>query len=208
MRATIGVLAACVLLALSAVPQAAAQGKTGQPGAGQGTAAAPADAQKQSESDLLIPEGRQPAEGRAPAAPAVSTWDFVRMFLILAAVVVLIYLLFWVLRRGTGKKIQENEMIRVLGSRGLSGSRALHLVEVGTSVFLVGSSDGGVELISQITDKESLDALRVKAAEQGPANKRSFPEVLSEIFKPARRPFSMGESVEMLRRQRERLRKM
>ncbi len=130
------------------------------------------------------------------------------MLLILAAVVGLIYLLFWVLRRGTGRKIQENEMIRVLGSRGLSGSKALHLVEVGSSVFLVGASDGGVELISEITDKESLDALKLKAAQQGPSQRRTFQDVLADIFRPARKPFSMAESVDMLKRQRQRLRRM
>ncbi len=88
-----------------------------------------------------------------------------------------------------GRKIQENEMIRVLGSRGLSGSKALHLVEVGSSVFLVGASDGGVELISEITDKESLDALKLKAAQQGPSQRRTFQDVLADIFRPARKPF-------------------
>ncbi len=130
------------------------------------------------------------------------------MLLIRAAVVGLIYLLFWVLRRGTGRRIQENEMIRVLGSRSLSGSKALHLVEVGGSVFLVGASDGGVELISEITDKESLDALRLKAAEQRPAARRTFQDVLADIFKPAHKSFSLAESVEMLKRQRQRLRRM
>jgi flagellar protein FliO/FliZ len=197
--------AACVACLFLAATAASAQAKSAPAGA-----AAPAEAQKTSETDLLIPEGRQaPAGGDArPTAPAVSTWDFVRMILILAAVVGLIYLLFWVLRRGSRRKIQENELIHVLGSRSLSGSRALHLVEVGTEVFLVGASDGGVELISQITDKESLDSLKMKAAQQGPAVKRSFQEVLGEIFKPARTPFSMREGVDQMKRQRDRLRKM
>jgi flagellar protein FliO/FliZ len=130
------------------------------------------------------------------------------MILILAAVVGLIYLLFWVLRKGTGRRIQNNDMIRVLGSRSLSGSKALHLVEVGASVFLVGASDGGVELISQITDKESLDAVHLKAAEQRPAQRRTFQDVLADIFKPARKPFSLAESVDMLKRQRDRLHRL
>jgi flagellar protein FliO/FliZ len=130
------------------------------------------------------------------------------MILILACVIGVIYLLFWILRKGTGKRIQENDLIRVLGSRGLSGSRSLHLVEVGTSIYLVGSSDGGVELISEITEKESLDAVRLKAAEQLPAGRRTFQQTLSEIFRPAKHPFTIGDGIGFLKGQRERLKKL
>jgi flagellar biogenesis protein FliO len=130
------------------------------------------------------------------------------MLLILAAVVAFIYFVFFILKKGAGRKIQENELVKVLGSRSLGGNRALHLIEAGGSVFLVGSSDGGVELISQITDKEALDTLRMKAAEQGHGGRKSFQEVLSGIFKPAKKTFSMDESVDLLKNQQERLRKM
>jgi flagellar protein FliO/FliZ len=143
-----------------------------------------------------------------PATPGVSTWDFLRMILILACVIVVIYLLFWLLRRGAGRRVPENDLIRVLGTRGLSGSKALHLVEVGSSIYLVGSSDGGVELIAEITEKESLDAVRLKAAEQPAEGRRTFQQTLSEIFRPARKPFSIGDGIGLLRGQRERLKKL
>jgi flagellar protein FliO/FliZ len=130
------------------------------------------------------------------------------MLLILAAVVGVIYLLFFLLRRGAGKKIQENDLIKVLGSRSLGGNRALHLIDVGGSVFLVGSAEGGVRLISQITEKESLDTLRLKAAEGGHTITRSFQDMLSGLFRRGKKPFSMDESVELLKNQQERLRKL
>ncbi len=165
------------------------------------------------ESELLIPEAGEPASGGASAggtvtAPAVSVWDFVRMLLILAAVVIFIYLIFFVLRKGVGRKIQENDLIKVLGSRSLSGSRALHLIEVGKSVYLVGSAEASVGLIAEVTDKESLDGIRLKAAETGPAGKRSFQQILSDIFKPAKSRISVDQSIELLKSQRERLKKM
>jgi flagellar biosynthetic protein FliO len=211
------VCAACAVLALAFAAQPLVaqanqnlqtKGSAGT-AAGQGApgaAAAPLDESK-------IPIGGAPSGGpnAAPgtAAPSgVSTWDFVRMILVLAAVLGVIYLLFWLLRRGAGNKIQENGLIRVLGSRGLSGSRSLHLVEVGSSVYLVGSSDGGVELIAEITDKESLDSLRLKAAEQTPGGRRTFAQALGEIFRPAGKPFSIGEGLGFLKGQRERLKKL
>ncbi len=211
-------------LAIAAMPLAAqakdtaAAGGTGQPGVS-GAPASP------NESDLVIPDsgsnaraqaqgqnapagGANPAQAAQPATPGVSTWDFVRMLIILAAVVGAIYLLFWILRKSSGRKIAENELIRVLGSRGLPGNRSLHLVEVGTSVYLIGSSDGGVELISEITDKESLDSVRLKAAEETPAAKRGFQQILSEIFRPAGRVLSATDGLGFLRGQRDRLKKL
>jgi flagellar biogenesis protein FliO len=214
-----------VLALFIAAQPLVAQAKTA-PGNG-----SPGSTQTVNESDLPIPgasngtlpqgttgpgggtaaPGQAGAAAPAPAAPAtpgVTTWDFLRMLIILAAVVGVIYLIFWLLRRGSGKKIQENDLIKVMGSRGLSGSRALHLVEVGNSVYLVGASDGGVELIAEITDKESLDSLRLKAAEAGPAGKRSFSTILSEIFRPAKSPLSLRDGIGVFKGHRERLRKL
>jgi flagellar biogenesis protein FliO len=213
-------MGAAMALVIAALPVGAQAKSTGNGGA---SASAPSI----NESELLIPDGgaagarptgsqaagttttgANASPATAPATGGVSTWDFLRMLLILAGVVGVIYLLFWLLRKGSGKKIQENDLIRVLGSRSLAGNRALHLVEVGTSVFLVGASDGGVELVSEITDKESLDSMRLKAAEENPSSRRNFPQILSEIFRPAKKPLSLGEGIGLFKGQRERLRKL
>ena len=213
--------AACAVVALSLAAQPLAaqvkltKGSTGTQssttagGPSLPTSTAAAGKTLLDESQIPLGTTAQAAAGQAQAAPTagVNAWDYIRMLLILACVIVVIYLLFWLLRRGAGKKIQDNDLIKVLGSRGLSGSRALHLVEVGSSVYLVGSTDGGVELIAEITEKESLDSLRLKASEQAPAV-RSFPQILSEIFRPAKRSFSVGEGIGLLKGQRERLKKL
>jgi flagellar protein FliO/FliZ len=207
-----------VLAVLTAVPAFAQAKSNGTDQAGKAAAVSTVN-----ESELLIPDAPSGAAGATTGAagaaatgaaggsaiaPAVSTWDFVRMLLILAAVVGAIYLLLWLLRRGAGKRVQENDLIRVLGSRTLAGTRTLHVVEVGTALYLIGSSDGGVELIAEVTDKESADGLRLRAAAEAPSARRTFQSVLSDIFRPARRPTTMGESVGFLRRQRDRLKKL
>jgi flagellar protein FliO/FliZ len=216
------VRAAGAVLALAiAVPPLAGQANTsgGSAAAGTGTTApgttaasgivAPVDESK----TPLAGSGTPVAAAGAAAAPTVqgggvSTWDFVRMLLVLAAVVVVIYLLFWLLRRGSRARIPENDLIKVLGSRGLAGNRAMHLVEVGSSLYLVGSADGGVRLIAEITDKESADAVRLKAAEAAPGGKRTFTQILSEIFRPTRSSFTVGEGIGLLKEQRDRLKKL
>ncbi len=201
------VLAAQPLVAQSNQSNSASSGTQPAAGTGGGTSAA-----RPQLSESQIPLGSSvPAAGGTPVRATgggVTTWDFVRMLIILAAIIGLIYLLFWLLRRGAGRKVQENDLIRVLGSRSLASNRALHLVEVGSSIYLVGSSEGGVELVAEITEKESLDSVRLAAAEQAPATRRNFQQVLSEIFRPAKKSYSVGEGVGFLRGQRDRLKKL
>ena len=213
------VCAAGAVLALAiAVPPLAGQANSTGGGAAAGagttgTAAASGIVAPVDESKTPLGGTGTPVGAAAPGAQAVqgggvSTWDFVRMLLILAAVVLVIYLLFWLLRRGSRGKIPENDLIKVLGSRGLSGSRAMHLVEVGTGLYLVGSADGGVSLIAEITDKESADAVRLKAAETQPGGKRTFTQILGEIFRPTRSTITVGEGIGLLKEQRDRLKKL
>ena len=140
-----------------------------------------------------IPDPDAPAQLSSAAAdgavgPAVSTLDFVRMAVILAAVVGAIYLIFFLIRRGTAARVNENDMIRLLGSRTLGGNRNLHLVKVGANVYLVGAADEAVNLVAEVTDKESLDSIQLEdaAALTGGA-RRSFGDVLGELFQTARR---------------------
>jgi flagellar biogenesis protein FliO len=197
-----------MVLALLA-PALAAQAKDSS-GAAAPAVVAPVDESKTplggSAPPALAAGGAAPAP--APATAGVTTWDFVRMILILAVVVVVIYIVFWLVRKGSGRRIPENDLIKVLGSRGLAGNRAMHLVEVGSSIYLVGSSDGGVGLIAEITDKESIDTLRLQSAEAGAGGRRTFQGILAEIFRPAKRPFPIGEGIGLLKGQRDRLKKL
>ncbi len=190
--------------------------------AGGPSTAGAAAAKPVSESEMPIVDPGQPAAGGAgtgaagtggaagASASTVSIWDFGRMFLILAFVIALIYFVYWLLKKGTRRKIQENDLIRVLGSKSLSGSRALHLVEAAGGVYLIGSSDGGVELIAEVKDKETLDSLKLRASQEAPnAGKKSFQEILSSVFKPAKKTSTpISESIELLKGQRDRLRKL
>ena len=142
--------------------------------------------------------------------PAVSTFDFVRMVLVLAAVVGAIYLIFFLIRRGSAARVNENDLITLLGSKTLGGNRNLHLVRVGTGVYLVGAADESINLLAEITDKESLDSIQLDSATAlASPSRRSFTDVLGELFQGARRSqvaASQGDS--FLERQRQRVERL
>ncbi len=159
------------------------------------------------EESLVLPEEPQGAAAAAsPAGPLVSTWDFLRMLLILAAVVGVIYLLFHLLKRGFRRQLPQNDLIRVLGSRSLSGNRALHLVAMGRSVFLVGAAESGISLIAEIKDQETLDQIRLESS-QGMAP-QGFAQFFQSLWKGGGKRNLTGDSLELLKQQRQRLQKM
>jgi flagellar biogenesis protein FliO len=119
--------------------------------------------------------------GAAPVKPAagVSTGDFVRMVVVLAAVLGAIYLLVLLIKRASPGRVGDSDRIAVLGSRSLGGSRSLHLVRVGSGMYLVGATDQALNLIAEVTDQE-VDAV---APNHSHANgtRRGFAHLLADI---------------------------
>lgn len=149
-----------------------------------------------------------PAAAGTGRVAGVTTWDFVRMLLVLAAVVAVIYVVFRVIRKSGRRSAVENDLITVLGSRTLAGSRGLHLVRVGKSVYLVGSSESSVGLVSRVDDQETVDELLLQAAKQTPTAKRTFSEVLAGLLPQGAGKLALPEGPGFLRKQRDRLRRM
>lgn len=113
------------------------------------TAAAQAPAALPAEEATPLPAAGDAGDGGAPG-PVISTWDFVRMVLLLAAVVAAIYVLFLVLRKVAGHRAEERGLIRVLDSKTLAPGRSLHLVRVAGHTCLVGCSESSVNMVASI----------------------------------------------------------
>jgi len=163
------------------------------------------------EESLLLIGGEETQEQQAaePQAALVSTWDFVRMLLVLAAVIAVIYLLFRLLRRGMGRRLPQSDLIRLLGTRPLAGNRALHVVELGNQVFLVGAAENGISLIAEITDRETLDSLRLATSQAPPQTLRGFAQFLqSFLHSPRKQGENTQDTLDFMKRQRQRLEKL
>ncbi|MCD6121421.1 MAG: flagellar biosynthetic protein FliO [Spirochaetales bacterium] len=130
------------------------------------------------------------------------------MILVLGAVVGVIYLLFFILKKGTRKKFADNELIDIIASKDLAGGKAVHLIKIGESIFLIGAADNSINLISRITEQETLDSLKLEISEKGRGAKKSFQNALSDIFSRKNKGDPVEESMDFLKKQRERLHKL
>jgi len=131
------------------------------------------------------------------------------MIIALLLVVGIIYLVFFFLKRGFGKRIVENAQIKILGSKIISGSKAVHLIEVGGLIYLIGSANESINLIAEITDKEARDIIKLETAQINEHRPKRFVEILSSFFRPkVAKQLEINESVDFIKAQRERLNKL
>lgn len=160
------------------VAQSADGASDAQSADGGAEAPAPVD-----ERELTFGAEEDEQAGAQPGSiDSFGVWDFARMIIVLGVVIAAIYLVFFLLKRASGGRLENSPMIRVLGSHALPGNKALHLVEVGRQVFLVGVGDDSLSLISEISDQESLDELRLKASTTTAQTRGSFADMLSGFF--------------------------
>lgn len=135
------------------------------------------------ETTLSIDTGESPGVENEVVGSGFGAWDYLRMVLVLGAVVGAIVGIFYLLKRAGGVRFQDNRMIRLVGSRTLANNRTVHLVEVGNQVFLVGASENNVSLIAEISDKETLDGIKLQAAgSEELEERRTFSETIQQIF--------------------------
>lgn len=160
------------------------------------------------ESSLIIQAETAAESNVAERIGVFTTWDFIRMILILAAVIAAIYGIFYLLKRSGNPKLAENRLIRVLSSKSITQGKTLHLIEVGNQVFLVGAAESSVSLLSEIGDKETLDGIHLQASNVESDDRRSFGETLSQMFGRERPRDLPADPVGYIQQQRQRVKQM
>ncbi|MDR1390271.1 MAG: flagellar biosynthetic protein FliO [Treponema sp.] len=136
-----------------------------------------------------------------------SSFAALRMFFVLILVAVVIYLVIFCLKRLSRPRAEQNPHLRILASTHLGSGRYIHVVSVGTNAWLVGSGEGGVTRIADVTDREAVDAMIVD-------NSAKSAEALTPLpsFRALLKKLGGGGTVEQnrldnLRQRRERFRK-
>lgn len=201
MKQLLMVKTACFLLMAAAVfPVSLLAQNSEQQGTEQATG------EELNEEELTINDGENPSVALEEGMSGFSFWDFLRMILVLGAVIALIYALFLFLKRIGTPKGGGEELIQLLSTKPLHGSRALHLVKIGTEVFLVGSADGSVSLVSKIEEKESLDQIALRESEQA-GGSSSFTASLRGLLGDTGNAITREET-NFLRKQKDRLKKI
>ena len=131
----------------------------------------------------------EPGDGAAMPMPAVTTFSVFRMVLTLALVAAAIYgIVFFLKKAGRGRGVSSDPFLRVLATAAVGTNRGVHVVSLGSQAWLVGSAEHGVNLIGEITDKETLDAMILEDSRRSEglsAGRLDFKSVLRKFGVPS-----------------------
>ena len=160
------------------------------------------------ESSIIIGE-TQPAPVSGSSS---SVGVLLRMVLVLALAALAIYgVVFFIKRMARPQEIRDPNL-KVLARVPLGSDSFAAVVSVGAKAWLVGGGSGGVSLISEINDNESLETMLLEDARRSAETGSRFFDFrlfLSKLGRSGEKPGSRGDAgshVESLRKQRERLR--
>lgn len=180
------------------------------------------DQAKQDRSPIVVPVADEQALqiGDAPntenntVQSGITFWTVFRLVLVLGLSVAAIYgITYWLKSLAHPAELRD-PYLRVIATTHLGSNRSVHIVAVGTKAWLVGSAEGSVQPIAEITEQETLDALFLdeskRLSETGKTNK-DFKSILSRFMPQAHSERQNSKSAialntEGLKKQRERLR--
>ena len=154
--------------------------------------------------------------GETPIASPVQSTSSVgvllRMVLVLALAALAIYGVIFFIKRLARPQENQDPYLKILAKVSLSNESYAAVISLGAKAWLVGGGSGGLNLISEVDDVESLETLLLedarRSAEARARGMFDFRSLISRLG-GSRKPESPGSShashVENLRKQRERL---
>jgi len=172
-----------------------ASGSTPATGSSQVVGQPQAGSQPIDETTLSLDAQAATANKAAKAAGPDTFVYFLRMLLVLALVLGVMYLVFTLMRRLARPRNATDSPIRVLASTSLGTGKAVHLVELGGKAWLLGASEQGLTLITEIDDRELLDGIELEAATRKPAG-GDFGGILARLLRggrPVKIPLAEGD---------------
>jgi flagellar biogenesis protein FliO len=151
------------------------------------------------------------AQAEAQPGNPFSIWAILRIFLVLSLVAAAIYALVFILKKSTRANSKSDPWLKVISFVPLNSRNSAALVSAGGRVFLLGCAEASVNVITEVTDKESVDAMLLDVSEREYAAGKQgvhFGDLLKKLspnFGSAQNTGALGGGTEKLRAARARL---
>jgi flagellar protein FliO/FliZ len=187
------------LLCLWAVPPSSLAAQEG----GAGDEAVPGEALENTPESSILLGGETP--GIPPAAPGASVSLILRMLLVLLLAAAAIYGVVYLFKRGARPSELRDPNVKLLSSIHLGSNRFIHLVAVGAKVWLLGASDGGVNLITEIEDQDAINAMFLEESRRSAQGGGKIPDFKAMLRRLGIPVDNQVPGADAIRKRRERL---
>jgi len=138
-----------------------------------------------------------------------SVWAAVRMVLILTIAALAIYGVVFFIKRSSKQTVENDPFLKILASVHLGSNRYAYVIAVGSKAWLLGSSDGGVNLVGEIDDKDVINAMLLESSKRSAeAAAGRFPDFMSIMRRFGVSAETNAPVADDIRKRRERIKKL
>ncbi|MCL2266587.1 MAG: flagellar biosynthetic protein FliO [Treponema sp.] len=135
----------------------------------------------------------------------MSTWAIIRMVLVLALAAAAVYGIVFLFKRASKPAQYNDPFLKVLANAHLGSNRYVHVVSLGNKTWLLGASDGGVNVISEIDDPDVINAMLLEDSNKISQVKGRLPSFLSMLRRMGTPAQGGAAGADEIRKRRERL---
>ena len=158
---------------------------------------------KEQESQMLISTSEEIVQQRSTS----TGWLFFRMILVLLVVVGCIYAVFYFVKKSTNPTNENDPFLKKVASITLSPGKSVQVITLQNHCYILGVSDSNVQLISELDDKDLIDAMNLEADKEPSGSVKDFATMLASAMGIKKKTFeeSVSDSVENMQSQSNRL---
>lgn len=128
-------------------------------------------------TDTVVSNETSPETSKASGIGAL-----IRVVVVLALVCVAIYGIIYVLKKSTRINASDDPYLKNLALLPLGPSKSIQIISAGSQAFVIGVTDHGISLISELSDKELIDAMILTADKNSGPGQGSFSSILSKFL--------------------------
>ncbi len=158
---------------------------------------------KEQESQMVISTEEEIVQQRSSS----TGWLFVRMILVLLIVVACIYAVFYFVKKSTNTGNQTDPFLKKVASITLSPGKSVQVITLQDHCYVLGVSDSSVQLISELDDKDLINAMNLASDKEPTGTVKDFATMLASAMGIKKKTFeeSVSNSVENMQNQSNRL---
>lgn len=90
-----------------------------------------------------------------------TVWLFVKMILVLGCIIAVIYALMLFFKKRSNLSKSDDDYLRRVSSLNLSPGKSIEIITLLDQAYILGVTDGGINLIDEVKDKELISALNL-----------------------------------------------
>ena len=118
-----------------------------------------------------------------PRRSSVDVWAYIRIIVVLALMIGVIYAIFLVMKKFLKVKEDTGDGVQLLTSRTLGPGKQVQVVFVHGRYLILGVTNDNINLLGEITDPKEIEHIELYANEQAAQSGQTFGEIITNMYK-------------------------